>query len=120
MATYSKILLSPSATGASIPIAATAAPGTLLHATTSSTANMDEVWLYAFNNTQSPVNLTIYIGGATASNACITTINPSVGLTLVTPGLVFKGDGSTGSAIYAIGATANAINITGYVNRITG
>jgi hypothetical protein len=49
------------------------------------------------------------------------TIDAESGLVLVIPGLILTGDGTTGRQVVAftdIGA-GGAINITGYVNRIS-
>ena len=119
MATYTKIPLSQSSNGSSILVSTSATPGVLIHTTQALSANSDEIWLYAFNNTQFPANLTIYWGNTATNNNCTNVINPNAGMAILTPGLLLKGDGSSGAVIYSTCATPSAVNIVGYVNRIT-
>ena len=120
MATYTKHLLSGSTGGQPIKVAATATPGTLVHATGTSSSVLDEVWIYANNTGTSDVKLTIQYGGTTDSDNLIeVTIAAEAGLVLVIPGLLLAGDGSNERSVRAFAATTNVINITGYVNRIS-
>lgn len=120
MATYTKLNLSASAGGQPVVVAATASFGTLVHATGTSATVLDEVWIYANNTSASDVKLTIQYGGATSPNNDIeVTIAGEAGLVLVIPGLLLSGDGSNERSVRAFAATANVINITGYVNRIS-
>jgi hypothetical protein len=105
---------------------ATALPltGTLVHNNTGT--GLDEVWLYATNLTPAAVTLSLSFGapqlGTTPLTSEITniTIPANSGLTLVTPGLILSNNTSStaNSAVYAYASTANAIAISGYVNRI--
>jgi hypothetical protein len=120
MATYSKHLLSGSTGGQPIKVAATATLGTLVHATGTSNSVLDEAWIYANNTGTSDVKLTIQYGGTTdPDNLIEVTIAAEAGLVLVIPGLLLTGDGSNERSVRAFAATANVINITGYVNRIS-
>ena len=122
MATFSKELLSGSTQGKAIKVAATTSgsAGTTLHATGTSATIEDEVWLYAYNSSASTVALTIQWGGVTAVDNEIKLNIPSLsGLTLVIPGLILTGNGTTGLSLAALAATTNVITVTGYVNRIT-
>lgn len=113
MATFSKVKLSESTNGTAILVAATTTAGTLLHTTT---ANLDEVWLYAYNNHTSDVLLTVEFGGVTVPNHIISlTVSYKSGLALVSPGLLLTGS----LAVRAFAATTNVITISGYVNRIS-
>ena len=47
------------------------------------------------------------------------TITTKAGMTLVLPGLVICGNGTTASVVSAYDATGSVLNIWGYVNRIT-
>jgi len=119
MATFSKIALSGSTDGKMIKVAQTATAGTTLHTGSTTATTFDEVWLYAVNSSSSNVKLTIEYGGTSSPDDLIElTITAEAGLVLVVPGLVIKGN-STALVVRAFAATANVINIAGYVNRIT-
>lgn len=116
MATYSKQLLSGSTNGKAIKVAATATAGTTIHTAVSGTSSIDEVWLYAHNTSSSAVKLTLEWGEATAPDGNIE-INigaEGTGLVLVAPGIPLQNS----LVVKAFAATANVINIFGYVNRI--
>jgi hypothetical protein len=115
MATFSKQKFSESTNGRQIKVVATASSGTLIH--TSHATAFDEVWLYAVNDTATDRLLTIQWGGTTATDDDIEyTVKAQNGLYLIIPGLILTG--STTIRAYCA-AAANAIQISGYVNRIT-
>jgi hypothetical protein len=75
--------------------------------------------LYAVNSSASAVKLTIEWGGVSSPDDLLElSIAAESGLVLVSPGLVIKGN-ATPLLVRAFAATANVINIAGYVNRIT-
>lgn len=122
MATFTKVLLSGSSQGKAIKISATTSGsnGTTIHATGTSSSIIDELWLYAYNSSSSAVVLTIQWGGITAvDNEYKLTIPATSGLTLVVPGLVLTGDGTTATTTRAYAATTNVVTVSGYVNRIS-
>lgn len=114
MATYSKTTLSGSTNGRQIKVVATASAGTLIH--TAHATALDEIWLYAVNDTATDRLLTIQWGGTTATDDDIEfTVKAQNGLYLIVPGLILTG----GTIVRAYcAAAANAIQISGYVNRI--
>ena len=119
MATFSKITLSGSTDGRMIEVSQTATPGTTIHTGSTTATTYDEIWLYAVNTSASSVKLTIEWGGVTSSDDLIEqTIPAESGLYLISPGLIIKGN-ATALVVRAFAATANVINIAGYVNRIT-
>jgi len=119
MATFSKIALSGSTDGKMIKVAATATAGTTIHTGSTTSTTFDEVWLYAVNSSGSTVKLTIEWGGTTSPDDLIEfTVPAEDGLYLIVGGLVIKGN-ATALVVRAFAATANVINIAGYVNRIT-
>lgn len=119
MATFSKIALSGSTDGRMIKVAATATAGTTLHTGSTTATTFDEIWLYAVNSSASNVKLTVEWGGTSSPDDLIElTIAAESGLYLIVPGLVIKGN-ATALVVRAFAATANVINIAGYVNRIT-
>lgn len=119
MATFSKIPLSGSTDGRGIHIDDSATPGKTVHTGSTSTSVIDEVWLYAMNYDTTDRKLTIEWGGATAGGDIIEyTVKAESGLYLIVPGLIIKGN-ATPLVVAAFAATTSAINIFGYVNRIT-
>lgn len=119
MATFTKIPLSGSTDGRGIHIDDAATPGKTIHTGSATATTVDEVWLYATNYDTAARKLTIEWGGATAGGDIIELIvQPESGLVLVVPGLILKGN-ATPLVIAAFAATSSAINIFGFVNRIT-
>ena len=115
-----KVLLSGSTGGMPIKVVATATTGTTIHATGTSSSIIDEVWLYATNTGSVTVALTIEFGSTTAPDQNIVIGIPSKsGLSICAPGLTLAGTGAAARTITAFAATANVINIIGYVNRIS-
>jgi hypothetical protein len=116
MATYSKLTLSGSTNGKGIKVAATATAGTAIHTAVAGTSSFDEIWLYAHNTSASAVKLTVEWGGTTApdDNIEITIGAEGTGLILIAPGILLQNS----LVVRAFAATANVINIFGYVNRI--
>jgi hypothetical protein len=120
MATFTKILLSGSTGGRPIKVAASGTPGTTIHTTQASSGVIDEVWLYANNTSTTQVTLTIEMGGTTSPDDQIVVAIPSKsGLSLVLPGCVLSGDGSSGRVLRAFAGTSNIVNLIGYINRIS-
>lgn len=109
----SKQLLSGSSDGKNIKVAATSTPGTTLH--TAHASNTDEVWLYASNTSASDVVLTLEYGGTTSpDDTIVITIPTQAGPVLIVSGWLL----TNALVIKAFAATANVININGFVNRI--
>jgi hypothetical protein len=116
MATFSKVLLSGSTNGRGIKVVQTATAGTLIHTAVSGTSSLDEIWLYAHNTSSAAVKLTLEWGGVSAPDDHIE-INigaEGVGLVLIAPGILLQ----NALVLRAFAASANVINIFGYVNRI--
>ena len=117
MATFSKQKLSGSTNGKNVKVVATATAGTTIHTAPATTGdNWDAVWLYACNTDASDVKLTIEYGVTTSPDDLTeVTISAESGWTLVIPGLLLQNS----LVIKAFAATANVIEVNGYVNRIT-
>lgn len=115
MATFSKLPLSGSTNGKAILVSQEATAGDLIHTAQSGTSGLDEIWLYASNNSATTVKLTVEYGGSAAENNIELNIPGESGLVLVVPGLVLNNS----LAVNAFAATANVISISGYVNRIS-
>jgi hypothetical protein len=118
MATYSRILLSGSTNGRVIPVAATATPGTAIHSAVAGTASFDELYLWASNITAADATLTIEWGGVTDPGDHIVKALEipanSPPIPIVTGQVL-----NNGLLVKAFSGTASAINIGGFVNRIT-
>lgn len=109
-------LLSGSTNGRNIKVVQTATAGTLIHTATNTAGEFDEVWLWATNTSTSAVKLTLELGGVTSPDDLKeVTIPAEAGDVLVLPGIRFNG----GVVIRAFAASANVINISGNVNRLT-
>lgn len=117
MATYSRQLLSASTNGKPIAVAATTSPGTTIHTAVSGTTSYDEVYFWVSNVTSSAATLTVQWGGTTDTaddmvyNYSIPANSPPIP---IATGQVLQ----NGLLVKAWSGTANALNITGYVNRI--
>ncbi len=106
-------LLSTSAAGEGIQVAATSTPGTLIHTATAS-PDMDEVTLLAVNISATAVKLTIEWSGAGTAQNIEQTIPGESGLVMVIPGLRLSG----GLTVKAFAGTTAVITIFGNVNRV--
>jgi len=117
MATYSKVKLSASDDGRNISITSNSAGSPVtIHQAGAGTTNMDEVWVYACNTSASAVVFTVQYGDATDQDDYIELALPAdSGMTLIVPGFLLMDS----RYVKAHAATANVINVNGYVNRIT-
>jgi hypothetical protein len=115
MATYSRAKLSSSTSGKGILVAGTTTGNaTTIHTAVAGSTDMDELNLYASNNSASNVKLTIEYGGTGAEDNIELTVTAEAGLVLVVPGLMLNG----GLVVKAFAATANVVTVHGYVNQI--
>jgi hypothetical protein len=110
----SKLSLSGSTNGKAILVGTTA---TTIHVATASASNLDEIWLFATNITTSAVKLSIQFGGTSDTDLIEETIPPESGIKCIIPGLALGGAASLN--VTALAATANAINMHGYIHRFT-
>lgn len=118
MADFSKIELSGSTDGRPIKVVQTATAGTLIHTAQAGVGAdyYDEIWLFVTNTSVGDVILTIEWGGVTSPDDLIpTVIEPQAGLNLVIPGLILQNS----LVVRAFASSANVLNITGFVNRVT-
>ena len=108
------LLLSGSTSGRPIKVAATATAGTLIHTAVAGTSQFDSLYLFANNTDSTARKLTLEWGGTTSPDDLIeVTIPAEHGLYTVVYGLKLNG----GVVVRAFAATANVINITGWVVR---
>ena len=112
--TISKELLSGSTDGLQIPVTGTDTAGAVTIHTAHASAT-DEVWLSATNPTAAAVKLTLEIGGTTVGFHRIIEVPAESTIWVISGDLVL----TNSQVIEAFAATADAINLAGYVNRIT-
>lgn len=117
MKTFTKIAFSESDKGRGIQVGQTESPGTLVHTGSSDLNVMDNVWIYAANNSEQSIPVTIQYGGSDAQDRITGDIEPQAGLVLMAPGLVLQGD-ETPKEIRVFADEENDITIHGYVDRI--
>jgi hypothetical protein len=118
MASFSRLLLSGSTNGREIPVAATATPGTTIHTAISGTSGFDEVYLWASNVTGSAATLTIEWGGVTDPGDHMVKAY-SIAANSAPTQIAFGQVLNNGLVVKAFSGTASAINLSGYVNRIS-
>ena len=120
MATFSKLIFNGgNYNGQGIQVSTATTP-TGIHRTNGVSGVIDEVWLWATNVAinPTPVNLAVTFGGTGTTNQVSMSIAPATGPILVIPGWSLV---NTGGAldVSASAAISGALNIYGYVNRIT-
>jgi len=109
----SKVVLSGSTDGRPIVITATELPGDLIH--TASDTEIDEIWIYLSNSSDTPVVTTIQWGLTTAAGSIIQSVPGQAGLYLAIPGLVL----TNGSVVRAFASVSEVVTVLGFVNRIS-
>lgn len=116
MATFTKILPSGSAgspNGTPVKIVATATAGTLFH--TAHATSLDEIYMYLTNTSAADVIVTVEFGGATAPDFNVVITVPLKSTVLAIPGVPL----TNSVTVKAFAASANVVNMFGYINRIT-
>ena len=116
MAIYSKLPLSGSVNGKQILVTSTTSgSATQIHTAVAGASSMDEIYLYAYNEATSSVQLSILWGGTVEPNNVFRTSIPSKsGRTMLSDGMLLQNS----LIISAYADAANFINIDGFVNRI--
>jgi hypothetical protein len=118
MATFTKKILSGSTDGRPVTVVATASTGTTIHTASTTPATLQEIWLYASNPDTASHLLTVQFGGTTATSDDIKiTLAAQTGLTLISPGLILKGN-ATALIVRAYADSASKVTLSGYVNEI--
>lgn len=118
MTTYSRQLLSGSTNGRAIPVVAVATAGTLIHTAITGAVGFDEIYLWVSNVTGAAATLTLEWGGVTDPDDHMTkalSIPANSGAIAIVFGQVLN----NGLVLRAFSGTASALNITGFVNRIS-
>jgi hypothetical protein len=116
----SRIPLSGSSFYRQIKVAATATPGTTIHVTGSGSTQIDVITIFCNNTDTTPRKLTIEWGGTTSPDDLLeVTIPAESGDVLVIAGKPLSGTGAATATVRAFAASANVLNISGYVDRVT-
>lgn len=112
MTTYTEIVLSGSVDGRPILVAATATPGTAVHAAPSS--GVDRLFIWAVNTHTADIELTIEFGGTSSpGDHIVETIPARGGALLVVQGQALKNS----LAVKAFASVASKINLSGFAAR---
>ena len=116
MATYAKKILSGSTNGKHILVTATTNGGAqTIHTAVSGTSSFDEVWLYCYNTSTSPVLLTVLWGGTTEPGDETKLYVPAqAGRVLICDGELLQNS----LIIKAYAASASVVILDGFVNTI--
>lgn len=117
MAIFTKYPLSGSVNGKQITVSATTSgSATPLHTAVSGTGSLDEIWLYAYNDSTASILTSILWGGTTEPNDVTRyTLPTRAGRTLLVDGKLLQ----NGLTVSAYAAVANVIIFEGFVNQIT-
>ena len=115
MAGMSPQIASGSTNGRAVLVVATATLGTTLHTAVTGTADMDEIYIWAYNDHTADVLLTIEWGGATTPGDTLRyTVPFDDGLHLIVPGIRLN----NGLVVTAFAGTASVITCAVNVNRL--
>jgi hypothetical protein len=111
----SRIVPSGSTDGNGIKVTGTGT-GTTVTFHTAHASSIDEIHLWAYNDSTTAVTLTLELGGTTdPDNLVVLSIPPQAGLVYVLPGHC----ATNSKTVKAFAGTANVIVLYGYVNRIS-
>ena len=115
MAGMSPQIASGSTNGRAVLVVATATAGTILHTVVTGTTDMDEVYIWAYNDHTADVLLTIAWGGATTPGDTFRyTVPFDDGLHLIVPGIRLQ----NGLVVRAFAAEASVVTCAINVNRL--
>lgn len=115
MAALTPVIPSGSTNGRPVLVVATATAGTILHTAVTGTADMDEIYIWAYNDHTADVLLTIEFGGVTTPGDTIRyTVPFDNGLHLIIPGNRLQ----NGLVVRAFAGTASVITCLVNVNRL--
>ncbi len=115
MAALTPVIPSGSTNGRPVKVVATTTLGTTLHTAVTGTTDMDEIYVWAYNDHTADVLLTIEFGGAVTPGDTIRyTVPFDDGLHLIIPGIRLQ----NGLVVTAFAGTANVIACTINVNRL--
>ena len=115
MAAMTPVIGSGSTNGRAVLVVATATLGTILHTAVAGTTDMDEIYVWAYNDHTANVLLTIEFGGVTTPGDTIRyTVPFDDGLHLVVPGIRLQ----NGLVVRAFAGTASVITCALNINRL--
>ena len=114
----SAAVLSGSSGGKNITVAATASTGTTVHDTDVSATIYHRVFLYgSCTSTSGDTLLTVEFGGTSSGDRIIQTIPAQVGRVPIVENQILVGTGAAARSVKAYAATANVIQLSGWVNK---
>jgi|ERR1035441_2836856 hypothetical protein len=114
--TFTKLPLSASSYGQQILISATtSASANPIHTSVAGTSAMDEIWLYAYNDSTASVVCSILWGGTMdLGNVNRVPLQGQAGRTLIVDGKLLQ----NGLTVYAYASSSNWVSLDGFINRI--
>ncbi len=119
MATYTRLLLSGSTSGKPIPIVSvTSATATVIHTAVAGSTSFDEIYAWVSNVTAAAATFTGQFGGSTDPGDLIVksyNVPPNSPPIPIATGQVLNG----GLVFTGFSSVSTAINVEGFVNRIT-
>jgi hypothetical protein len=117
MATYTKLPLSASVNGKNILLTAiTSASANDIHTAVAGESDMDEIWLYVYNDATSSLSCSILWGGISEpADVTRAFVISQAGRTLLIDGKLLQ----NGLTVKAYAQVPNWLTIDGFVNRIT-
>jgi hypothetical protein len=117
MASATKKLLSGSTNGKQILIVHTTnGTADTIHTAVAGTSSVDEVWLYAYNDSTTAAVLNILWGGVTEpDNVIRLNLAPQSGRTIISDGMLLQ----NGLVIKAYANVASKVTVDGFVNNIS-
>jgi hypothetical protein len=117
MATFTKLMLSGSVNGKQILISATTSgSANQIHTAVAGSSDMDEIWLYAYNEATSSLSCSVLWGGTVEPNdVSRAVIPPRAGRYLLADGKLLQ----NGLTVSAYGQLTNYIVVDGFVNRVS-
>lgn len=113
---YTKLGHSVSSKGEPTVVVATGSPGTLVHTAVDDPeeVTVDEIFIWATNNSGTDVQLTLEFGGLGATYYLVEVIPSTEGPILIVPGWPVW----AGMNIRAFCAVSESVSLSGFVNRI--
>lgn len=118
MLTVDRVNLSGHTNGSVLVVSTSAGSGTLIHAVSTDTDQIDEVWMWASNANSADLLLNIEWGVSTTAKIISMNIPFDSGLHLVIPGISLQGVAGPHNIDAWTTTTGSQVTIYGYVNRM--
>lgn len=110
---FGQDVLSGSTDGRGILIAASSSPGTTIHTAQASASLVDQVWLYAANNSTASQTVRVQFGSTATADLIRSDIPYQAGLHLIVAGLALRNS----LPVRAWATEADKVSMFGYIIR---